>query len=144
MRVTSGTALLVAFVPPSQPIISIGISTASHPVRKVKSGRFGRTAVIIRIMNARSPDESLMPITLGNSSARRRIVEMCIRDSSYTWSGTWDPSEESHVTVSLFEEPTGTTITLDHIGFHSDQSMQAHRSGWQSSLTKLRQLFATS
>ena len=30
-------------MPPSQPIISIGISTASHPVRKVKSGRFGRT-----------------------------------------------------------------------------------------------------
>jgi len=66
------------------------------------------------------------------------------RQLSYTWSGSWDPSEESHVTVSLFEEPSGTTITLDHIGFHSDQSMQAHRSGWQSSLTKLRQLFATS
>jgi len=63
------------------------------------------------------------------------------RQLSYTWSGSWDPAEESHVTVSLFEEAAGTTITLDHIGFHSDQSMQAHRSGWLSSLTKLRQLF---
>lgn len=66
------------------------------------------------------------------------------RQLSYTWSGSWDPSEESHVTVSLFEEPSGTTLTLDHIGFHSDQSMQIHRSGWQSSLTKLRSLFTPS
>jgi len=66
------------------------------------------------------------------------------RQLSYTWSGTWDPSEESHVTVSLFEDPAGTTLTLDHIGFHSDQSMQTHRSGWQSSLAKLRSLFTPS
>ena len=63
------------------------------------------------------------------------------RQLSYTWSGSWDPSEESHVTVSLFEEEAGTTVTLDHIGFHSDQSLQVHHSGWQSSLTKLRELF---
>jgi uncharacterized protein YndB with AHSA1/START domain len=64
------------------------------------------------------------------------------RQLSYTWSGSWDPAEESHVTVSLFEGPAGTNLTLDHIGFHSDQSMQIHRSGWQSSLTKLRELFS--
>ena len=64
------------------------------------------------------------------------------RQLSYTWSGSWDPAEESHVTVSLFEGPAGTTLTLDHIGFHSGQSMQIHSSGWQSSLTKLRELFA--
>ena len=66
------------------------------------------------------------------------------RQLSYTWSGSWDPSEESHVTVSLFEEPAGTTVTLDHVGFHSQQSMQVHRSGWQSSLAKLRSLFTPS
>jgi uncharacterized protein YndB with AHSA1/START domain len=63
------------------------------------------------------------------------------RQLSYTWSGTWDPCEESHVTVSLFEGHAGTTVTLDHIGFHSDRSMQAHCSGWQSSLAKLSSLF---
>ena len=73
-RVTSGTALLEAWVPPSHPIISMGTSTASHPVRNVKSGRWGRTAAIMRIMKARSPEESLMPITRGNSSASRRMV----------------------------------------------------------------------
>ena len=73
-RVTSGTALLLAWVPPSQPIINMGASTASQPVRKEKSGRSGRTAEIIRIMNATSPEESLMPTTRGNSPASRRMV----------------------------------------------------------------------
>jgi hypothetical protein len=72
-RVTSGTALPLACVPPSQPIISMGASTASQPVRKQKSGRTGRTAEIIRIMKARSPEESLMPTTRGNSASRRMV-----------------------------------------------------------------------
>ena len=66
----SGTTPLVAFVPPSQPTRSIGTSTASQPVRKVKSGRIGRTAAISRIMNATSPDESLIPTIRGNSASR--------------------------------------------------------------------------
>ena len=45
-RVTSGTALLLALVPPSQPIINIGASTASQPVRNENSGRLGRMAAI--------------------------------------------------------------------------------------------------
>ncbi len=60
LRVISGTTPLVALVPPSQPISSIGIRAASQPVRKLKSGRSGRTAAIIRIMCGRSPDESLI------------------------------------------------------------------------------------
>jgi len=61
---------------------------------------------------------------------------------AYTWAGSWDPAEQSHVTVSLFEAPNGTTLTLDHQGFQSEQSLQVHHSGWQSSLTKLRELFS--
>jgi uncharacterized protein YndB with AHSA1/START domain len=61
---------------------------------------------------------------------------------AYTWAGSWDPSEESLVTVSLHETPAGTTVTLDHQGFQSEQSLEVHHSGWQSSLTKLRELFA--
>jgi uncharacterized protein YndB with AHSA1/START domain len=61
---------------------------------------------------------------------------------AYTWAGSWNPAEESHVTVSLFEAPAGTTLTLDHHGFHSEQSLQVHSSGWQSSLAKLRELFS--
>lgn len=61
---------------------------------------------------------------------------------AYTWAGSWNPAEESHVTVSLFDDPRGTTLTLDHHGFQSEQSLEVHRSGWQSSLTKLRALFS--
>jgi uncharacterized protein YndB with AHSA1/START domain len=61
---------------------------------------------------------------------------------AYTWTGSWNPEEKSHVTVSFFEGPSGTTLTLDHTGFHSEQSLQVHRSGWQSSLAKLRELFS--
>ena len=61
---------------------------------------------------------------------------------SYTWAGSWNPAEESHVTVSLSDAPQGTMLTLDHHGFQSEQSLAAHRSGWQSSLAKLRQLFS--
>ena len=60
----------------------------------------------------------------------------------YTWAGSWDPAEESHVTVSLYESPCGTTLTLDHDGFQSEQSLHNHHSAWQSSLTKLRELFS--
>ncbi|MDP9052537.1 MAG: SRPBCC domain-containing protein [Acidobacteriota bacterium] len=62
---------------------------------------------------------------------------------AYTWGGSWNPAEQSHVTVRLFEAPAGTTLTLDHDGFQSEQSLQVHHSGWQSSLTKLRELFST-
>ena len=61
---------------------------------------------------------------------------------AYTWAGSWNPTEESHVTVRLLEEPAGTRLTLDHEGFHSEQSLQVHRSGWQSSLAKLQELFS--
>ena len=63
----------MALVPPSTPINSIGTNTASQPVRKAKSGRIGRTAAIIRIMNARSPDESLMATTRSNSANRLMV-----------------------------------------------------------------------
>ena len=78
----SGTTPLVAFVPPSQPISSIGISAASQPVRKLKSGRCGRTAAIIRIMCGRSPDESLIATTRGHSSASRCTVGTSIGEAN--------------------------------------------------------------
>lgn len=60
---------------------------------------------------------------------------------AYTWGGSWNPAEQSHVSVSLFEAAAGTTLTLDHDGFESEQSLQIHHSGWQSSLKKLREMF---
>ncbi len=59
---------------------------------------------------------------------------------AYTWAGSWNPAEESYVTVRLLEEPAGTRLTLDHEGFHSEQSLQTHSSAWKSSLAKLTDL----
>jgi uncharacterized protein YndB with AHSA1/START domain len=61
---------------------------------------------------------------------------------AYTWGGSWNPAEQSHVTVRLFEAASGTTLTLDHDGFQSDESLQVHHSGWQSSLKKLHEMFS--
>ena len=57
-------------VPPLQPATSIGTNTASQPDRNTKSGRMGRTAAIIRIMNPTSPVESLTPMIRGHSASR--------------------------------------------------------------------------
>jgi hypothetical protein len=81
-RVNSGSTPLVAFVPPSQPIASIGARAASQPVRKANSGRSGRTAAISRPMWEMSPLESLMPVIRGNSSANDRTVATSIGEAS--------------------------------------------------------------
>ena len=78
----SGTTPLVAFVPPSQPINSMGMIAASQPVRKLNSGRSGRTAAISRIMCGRSPDESLIPTMRGHSSANRCTVGTSIGEAN--------------------------------------------------------------
>lgn len=82
VRVTSGITPLVARVAPSQPMVSIGRSPPSQPVRNEKSGRLGRTAAIKRIMKEMSPLESLIPINRGNSAESRRIVSTSIAEAS--------------------------------------------------------------
>ncbi len=47
------------------------MSTESQPVRKLKSGRLGRTASFIRIFCGRSPDDSLIATIRSHSSLRR-------------------------------------------------------------------------
>ena len=61
---------------------------------------------------------------------------------AYTWAGSWNPAEQSNVSVSLFDVAAGTALTLDHDGIESEQSLQVHESGWQSSLGKLYGMFA--
>lgn len=63
----------------------------------------------------------------------RRIV--------YTWKGSWNPAEETQVTVTFADHANGTEVTVNHDGFQSEQSLETHRSGWKSSLEKLSRLF---
>ena len=58
---------------------------------------------------------------------------------SYTWTGSWDPTEETLVTITLKDVADGTELTLEHGRFTSEQSRDTHRSGWESSLAKLSQ-----
>jgi len=93
----------------------------------------------VAVHNGEQPVRGEDPVVVAEG-VYTRLVPGC--QLAYTWAGSWDPSEESHVTVSLYEAPAGTTVTLDHQGFQSEQSLEVHHSGWQSSLTKLRELFA--
>jgi hypothetical protein len=52
----------------------MGIRAASQPVRKLNSGRLGRTAWIMRIMWGISPEESLMATIRSHSSLSRCTV----------------------------------------------------------------------
>ena len=63
-----GTMPLVAFVPPSTPITSIGRSTTSQPVRNEKSGRIGRTACIMRHMKATMADRPIFIVGYSNGA----------------------------------------------------------------------------
>src|ERR1035441_5237903 len=61
-RVISGTTLLVALVPPSQPAISMGARQASQPVRKVKSVSLGLYWVISIVFRRYAAGEGLRTI----------------------------------------------------------------------------------
>jgi uncharacterized protein YndB with AHSA1/START domain len=93
----------------------------------------------VAVHNGEQPLDSEDPVVVAQGVYTRLLPG---NQLAYTWGGSWNPAEQSHVTVRLFEAPTGTTLTLDHDGFQSDESLQVHHSGWQSSLTKLWEMFS--
>jgi uncharacterized protein YndB with AHSA1/START domain len=57
----------------------------------------------------------------------------------FTWRPSWNPGEESLVTVSLKDVAEGTEITIVHERFSSEGSRQGHAKGWAGCLDKLTQ-----
>jgi uncharacterized protein YndB with AHSA1/START domain len=55
----------------------------------------------------------------------------------FTWKPSWNPGEESLVTVSLRDVDGGTELTLRHENFASEQSREGHNKGWSGCLDKL-------
>lgn len=49
---------------------------------------------------------------------------------------------ESHVTLTITPDGTGSRLVLDHRGLGDDEVAQNHEAGWTSSLTKLGRLAA--
>lgn len=54
----------------------------------------------------------------------------------FTWNGTWNPGEESLVTVALKDVEGGTEVTVTHERFATMQSMNGHEQGWLYALAK--------
>jgi uncharacterized protein YndB with AHSA1/START domain len=55
----------------------------------------------------------------------------------FTWAPSWNPAEESLVTVSLKDADGGTQVTILHQRFTSEGSRDGHGKGWDGCLTKL-------
>ncbi len=55
----------------------------------------------------------------------------------FTWIPSWQPGEESLVTVSLRDADGGTAVTIRHERFNTDVSRNGHQQGWSGSLEKL-------
>jgi len=55
----------------------------------------------------------------------------------FTWSGDWNPAEETLVTVALRDVEGGTEIKLTHERFATEASRDQHQYGWTDGLAKL-------
>lgn len=55
----------------------------------------------------------------------------------FTWSGDWNPAEETLVTVALRDVEGGTEIKLTHERFETEASREAHQHGWVGAMDKM-------
>jgi uncharacterized protein YndB with AHSA1/START domain len=55
----------------------------------------------------------------------------------FTWASDWVPGEESLVTVTFEDARGGTQVNIRHERFATEQSRDAHNTGWANCLDKL-------
>jgi uncharacterized protein YndB with AHSA1/START domain len=58
----------------------------------------------------------------------------------FTWIPSFNPGENTVVTIQLKDVPGGTELTLVHERFASESSREGHNNGWAGSLVKLAAL----
>lgn len=95
----------------------------------------------IAVHNGTAENQAMDPVVVAHGVYREIVANERI---SYTWTGSWDPREESLVLVTLKQVHGGTELALTHEGFLSEQSRNTHQTGWESSLSKLKRLFEAS
>lgn len=61
----------------------------------------------------------------------------------FTWTGDWDPNEETLVTVALRDVEGGTEVKLTHERFQTEAARDQHEHGWMGALDKMVRLFET-
>lgn len=62
----------------------------------------------------------------------------------YSWAWHDDDDQRGHESeVSFLIEPDGdgVKLTMRHIGLESEESLEDHRGGWESTMTKLDRIF---
>ena len=75
------------------------------------------------------------------SSAKGRYVRVEPYDLlQFTWIGSWDPSVESMVTLTLTDVEGGTELVFVQQRFSSEASRDQHAFGWTPALDKLKQV----
>jgi len=94
----------------------------------------------IAVHNGADPSQASDPIMVAHGVYREIVPYERL---SYTWTGSWDPSEESLVTVTFKDVQGGTEVILTHEGFHTERSRDTHLGGWESSLGKLTHFLAS-
>jgi uncharacterized protein YndB with AHSA1/START domain len=83
------------------------------------------------------------PVEGGHANEGSRVTGTYTRVEPYdllefTWCGSWDPGEETQVTLTFRDVEGGTELTLLHQRFQSEVSCGKHTEGWTSTLEKLQ------
>lgn len=60
---------------------------------------------------------------------------------AFTWKNSWNPGEESLVTIELRDVEGGTEMKFTHDRFLTEESRDRHLVGWSSIVTKLQEFF---
>jgi uncharacterized protein YndB with AHSA1/START domain len=79
-------------------------------------------------------DESMTRQATANGTYTKIVPNELLQ---FTWFPSWNPSEQSLVTVSLKDADGGTEVTILHEGFTSEGSRDGHAKGWEGCLAKL-------
>lgn len=79
-------------------------------------------------------DESMTRQAVANGTYTKIVPNELIQ---FTWLPSWNPGEESTVTVLLKDVDGGTEVTILHERLISEGSRDGHSKGWEGCLAKL-------
>jgi uncharacterized protein YndB with AHSA1/START domain len=112
------------------------VSSATLDVREGGKYRIEMRGTLESCMSQR-PNQDRSHLTAAGGTYTRVVPNELLQ---FTWTGDWNPSETTLVTVSLKDFRGDTEITLQHERFVTEDSRDRHQHGWGASLDKLAEL----